>query len=458
MSSRDYARLYDAYYYAHDCGRPYQRDPHWLSFFGAIADQIVARIAPHTVLDAGCAMGLLVEALRQRGVECYGVDISEYAIARVHPDIRPFCWVGSITDPFPQRYDLIVCIEILEHMPAAESYKAIANLCQHTDDILFSSTPFDYKEVTHLNVQPPEHWAEMFAQYGFFRDVDFDASFILPWAVRFRRRKVSPSRLVREYERRFWHLCKENVDLRAQSLEMRGQIAEADQVRAEVEHTQTIAATFAQLRIECEWLRTQLSRQRRGGWVRTLFRIWQRLHSVRVLGGRIIKRLPPLRQQPVVQTFVAEGDNLCSVSILVENQPYPLSSPLYITLTAAGDPNCILLERVIRPYDIPVVGVLKLEFEPMGKTENQSYQLTVQAPNACASDTFYLWRYVRAGRRSGALQWGDCPLGGELVMSAAYGIPPNVVPDRWQPPLWAAASLFDLEALIKAVIKTWANG
>ena len=38
-----------------------------------------------------------------------------------------------------------------------------------------------------MNVRPPEYWAEQFARQGFVRDVDFDASFITPWAVRFRR-------------------------------------------------------------------------------------------------------------------------------------------------------------------------------------------------------------------------------------------------------------------------------
>ncbi|MGQ9786821.1 MAG: class I SAM-dependent methyltransferase, partial [Anaerolineae bacterium] len=359
MCSCNYAQLYDAYYYAHDCGSPYQRDPHWLAFFGAIADQIVARIAPRTVLDAGCAMGFLVEELRRRGVDCYGVDISEYAIANVHPDIRPFCWVGSICDPFPQRYDLIVCIEILEHVPAAESQKAIANLCQHTDDILFSSTPFDYKEATHLNVQPPEHWAEMFAQHKFFRDVDFDASFILPWAVRFRRRQDPPPRLVREYERRFWRLWKENLELRELSLEMRRQLAVPEDKLAQS------GARVMELKSECEWLRHQLRWQRRDKWKIVLYRFWQRLHPVRLLGGRLIKRLPVPVQQPIVQTFVAEGNNLCSISLLVENWPCSLASPLHVILTAAEDPDWILLKRIISPHQLPARGELRLEFEPV---------------------------------------------------------------------------------------------
>ena len=99
---------YDEYYYAHDCGRPYQRDEGWLSFFGGIADRIVHDIAPRTALDAGCAMGFLVESLRDQGVEAYGLDVSDYALQRVREDIRPYCRLASVLDPLPQRYDLIV--------------------------------------------------------------------------------------------------------------------------------------------------------------------------------------------------------------------------------------------------------------------------------------------------------------------------------------------------------------
>lgn len=225
MNIKSPSELFNAYYYAHDCGEPYQRNETWLRQFAAFADRIVSLINPSTVLDAGCAWGFLVEALRQRNVAAWGVDISEYAIQNVHPDFQPFCRIGSVTEPFDQpHYDLIVCIEVLEHMPQAEAEKAVENLCRHSDDILFSSTPFDYREATHFNVQPPEYWAECFARQGFFRDVDFDASFLTPWAVRFRRRHEPLPRLVREYERRLMPLWKENVDLRTLALQNRNQL------------------------------------------------------------------------------------------------------------------------------------------------------------------------------------------------------------------------------------------
>ena len=175
--------LFDAAYYRSHCGDiAYQHNEAWINFFDHVAQRIVADIQPKTVLDAGCAYGILVERLRDRGIEAYGVDISDYAIEHVSPAVRPFCRVGSILDPLPQRYDLIVSIEVVEHIPAVDVVHVIENLCGYSDDILISTTPYDYKEPTHFNVQPPDYWARQFARCAFYRDLEFDGSFISPWA------------------------------------------------------------------------------------------------------------------------------------------------------------------------------------------------------------------------------------------------------------------------------------
>lgn len=244
------ASCFDARYYATGCGIPYERNATWLAFFGGIADRIVSDIRPRTVLDAGCAMGFLVEALRARGVQAWGVDISEYAISQVHQSVRDFCRVGSIADPFDRRYDLIVCIEVLEHMPAAEGTRAVANLCAHTDDVLFSSSPNDFTEATHINVQPPEYWVEHFARHGLFHDLDFDASFITAWAMRFTRSDRPVHRLVRDYERQMTRLREENRQLRAALNDARN------------------APDLAQLRAERDALRQQVYDYERGKFMR----------------------------------------------------------------------------------------------------------------------------------------------------------------------------------------------
>lgn len=199
------SEVYNAEYYHNDFGPiPYEEAEHWTKFFGGVADRIVKDLAPKTVLDAGCAMGYLVAALRDRGVEAYGLDISEYAISMVREDIRPYCFVGSLTAPLPEglptRFDLVTNIEVLEHIYAEDAEKAIKNLCALTDRVIFSSTPSDFTERTHVNVQQPEYWAKRFFRHGFCRAVDYNADFISPHAVLYKKTE-DISRVIEDYER-----------------------------------------------------------------------------------------------------------------------------------------------------------------------------------------------------------------------------------------------------------------
>ena len=103
-------------------------------------------------------------------------------------------------------------------MPPDQAEAAVANFCRHTDDVLFSSSSTDFGEATHVNVRPAEYWAELFARHGFIRDVDYDASYIVPWAVRYRRRSDAIPRIVRDYERAFARTAIERNELRTQVL------------------------------------------------------------------------------------------------------------------------------------------------------------------------------------------------------------------------------------------------
>ena len=189
--------IYDQHYFDTALGPvPYdRRHAQWTQFFGSIADHIVADIKPRRVLDVGCAKGFLVEALRDRGVEAFGIDVSPYAIGEVRPDIKAYCRVGSAVEPFGGSYDLITCIEVLEHMTEGDGRAAIANICAAAGDLLFSSTPDDFDEPTHVNVRPQSWWIERFAEHGFQLAAEFDAGFVAAHAMRLRRGRASASPL-----------------------------------------------------------------------------------------------------------------------------------------------------------------------------------------------------------------------------------------------------------------------
>lgn len=199
--SSDYG---SAYYRAHLGGDDDYRweNDEWRAFFTGAAQRVVGLVEPRTSLDVGCARGLLVQALAQEGVDAHGVDISAHAIATAHADVRGRLSVQSATEPLGGRYDLVSCIEVLEHMSPGDAQKAIDNICAITDTILFSSSPADFYEATHINVHPTSAWVAWFAERGFYRRLDADVTFLAPWAVLFDRADLSKRSIVERYESR----------------------------------------------------------------------------------------------------------------------------------------------------------------------------------------------------------------------------------------------------------------
>lgn len=200
LARTDPARLYDAAYYRSGCSLEgydaYGRHEPWLSFFGNAADRIVRRYQPRTAIDIGCAFGLLVEALCDRGVDAYGVDVSPYAVSNARDDMADRLWVQSVVDPIPvfsgaERYDLAICIEVLEHLPPEQAEAAIANICSISDRVLFSSSPDDFDEPTHFNVLPASDWLTLFAACGFVPAWRSSARYVSPHAFVVERRSVS---------------------------------------------------------------------------------------------------------------------------------------------------------------------------------------------------------------------------------------------------------------------------
>lgn len=199
-SSEDYGGAYYASHLGGSDSYSWDSDS-WREFFTRMARRILDISPATTVLDVGCAKGLLVQAFVQSGADARGVDISEHAVESAHPDVRDRLWVGSATEPIEGRYDLITCIEVLEHMEASQALDAMDAMCAVTDRIIFSSSPLDLAEPTHINVHETHQWVAWFADRGFYRRTDADLGFITPWAVMLERATLSPREVVDRYEK-----------------------------------------------------------------------------------------------------------------------------------------------------------------------------------------------------------------------------------------------------------------
>lgn len=178
-------------YYESFRPNPYVRSPIWLRHFASIADNIIRTLRPQRVLDVGCAMGFLVEALRDRGVDAWGIDNSPFAIQSGRIDIQPYCQQISVLDySSAGPFDVVTCMGVLEQITPDLQPHAIARIASLTDTILFSSSPSRYADRTHASVRSIEGWLNLFSIHGYCFDPLFDASFIASHALLLRRQAV----------------------------------------------------------------------------------------------------------------------------------------------------------------------------------------------------------------------------------------------------------------------------
>jgi glycosyltransferase involved in cell wall biosynthesis len=132
-------------------------------------------------------MGFLVEALRDRGVDAWGIDISPYAVSRVRADTHPYCAVASVLDLVKGNFDLVTCFETLEHISSRFVRKALRNVTALSNLVLISTPPSNHAAIKHGEFRLASEWVALFEQFDFTPDFSFDASFITPYAILFRR-------------------------------------------------------------------------------------------------------------------------------------------------------------------------------------------------------------------------------------------------------------------------------
>lgn len=107
-----------------------------------------AHLSGKRVLDVGCGGGILSEAMARAGADVVGIDLSDkpLKVARLHllesglqVDYRKVA-VETLAEAEPGRFDVVTCMEVLEHVPdPASQIGACARLVKPGGHVFFAT-------------------------------------------------------------------------------------------------------------------------------------------------------------------------------------------------------------------------------------------------------------------------------------------------------------------------------
>jgi SAM-dependent methyltransferase len=135
----------------------------------AVVPVLMEWLRPSSVVDVGCGIGEWLAAFHQAGVgRCVGVD-GDYVSKEQLRFSKEWFVVADLGQPLnlTASFDLAICLEVVEHLPAGAGIQTVDWLCRHANIVLFSAAIPYQRGANHVNEQWPDYWQEKFVQHGF---------------------------------------------------------------------------------------------------------------------------------------------------------------------------------------------------------------------------------------------------------------------------------------------------
>ncbi|MET0398309.1 MAG: methyltransferase domain-containing protein [Longimicrobiaceae bacterium] len=178
---------YDEDYFETGSKSNWARGYSWALFGGLFGEMagMLAELLPDAAsfLDAGCAKGFLVRALRERGKDAWGFDGSAWAVDHAEGAARQFLRRASVDEAaYDRRFDVVVAAELLQTLTGAQLDAFLPRAREWTDTALVACIPsFETEaeqaayvprgnDATHLTMRTRKWWHARFLAAGWKQD------------------------------------------------------------------------------------------------------------------------------------------------------------------------------------------------------------------------------------------------------------------------------------------------
>jgi SAM-dependent methyltransferase len=126
-------------------------------------------IKPHSVVDVGCGTGAWLSIWEKNGIQdILGID-GEYINAEQLLIQQDKFRIADLEAKviLPKKFDLVMSLEVAEHIKPEHAGAFIQSLCNMSDIVLFSAAIPHQGGTLHYNEQYPDYWIKLFALNDF---------------------------------------------------------------------------------------------------------------------------------------------------------------------------------------------------------------------------------------------------------------------------------------------------
>jgi SAM-dependent methyltransferase len=133
-----------------------------------VVPEIVRLIRPEKVVDVGCGQGVWLAEFARHGCTIRGFDGHDGSRLDISRDQYTQVDFESVRQlDIGEGFDLAVCLEVAEHLPASRADWLVGTLCGTAPVVLFSAAIPGQGGSNHINEQWPDYWAYRFARDGY---------------------------------------------------------------------------------------------------------------------------------------------------------------------------------------------------------------------------------------------------------------------------------------------------